>query len=96
MYLSRPVFVARVHLDALTERDTDGAVADRLLAALPGLAQHHCAAGAPGGFVARLREGTGGVIEVNAAPRPADAPAPGERPGPFRGGVHRGRSVSIR
>jgi cyanophycin synthetase len=52
------VFVARVHLDALTERDTDGAVADRLLAALPGLAQHHCAAGAPGGFVARLREGT--------------------------------------
>jgi cyanophycin synthetase len=57
-YLSRPVLVARLHLDGLAGRDTDAAVAGRLLAALPGLAEHHCAAGRPGGFEARLREGT--------------------------------------
>lgn len=32
--------------------------ADRLLAALPGLARHRCSRGHPGGFVERLREGT--------------------------------------
>jgi cyanophycin synthetase len=59
-YLARPVLVARVELGELTERETtevDG-FATRLLAMLPGLAEHHCAEGAPGGFVTRLRAGT--------------------------------------
>lgn len=39
--------------------------ADALLAALPGLAQHHCGLGRPGGFVERLADGTrlGHVVE---------------------------------
>jgi cyanophycin synthetase len=59
-YLSRPVMVATVHLGALTERETSelAGFAERLLAALPGLAEHHCASGRPGGFVARLHAGT--------------------------------------
>jgi cyanophycin synthetase len=59
-YLSRPVQVSRVRLDELTEKESTDfpGFTDRLLAAYPGLADHHCAAGRPGGFVARLREGT--------------------------------------
>ncbi|MBX5467081.1 MAG: cyanophycin synthetase [Firmicutes bacterium] len=40
-----------------TSRDRPGFV-DRLLAILPGLAEHHCGLGRPGGLVERLREGT--------------------------------------
>jgi cyanophycin synthetase len=60
VYLSRPAVVARVRLDELTGRETSDVpgFAERLLRALPGLAEHHCAAGAPGGFVSRLRGGT--------------------------------------
>ncbi|HUQ86348.1 MAG TPA: cyanophycin synthetase, partial [Vicinamibacterales bacterium] len=38
---------------------------DRLLEALPGLADHHCAFGKPGGFIRRLHEGTyfGHIVE---------------------------------
>lgn len=38
---------------------------DRLLDMLPGLAQHHCGVGEPGGFVSRLHDGTwmGHVLE---------------------------------
>ncbi|MEV1289116.1 cyanophycin synthetase [Micromonospora sp. NPDC049679] len=59
-YLERPVAVARVRLGALTERETCdfAGFTERLLDSLPGLADHHCAAGAPGGFIRRLREGT--------------------------------------
>jgi cyanophycin synthetase len=59
-YLYRPVQVARIRLDELTERESVHftGFTDRLLAAVPGLAEHHCAAGSPGGFVARLRDGT--------------------------------------
>lgn len=40
-------------------------MAERLAAMLPGLADHHCCTGQPGGFLHRLREGTlpGHVIE---------------------------------
>ena len=60
VYLARPVLVGRLHLDDLTERETTDhpGFTDTLLAVLPGLAEHHCAAGRPGGLVARLREGT--------------------------------------
>jgi cyanophycin synthetase len=60
VYLSRPAIVARLCLDELTGRETSDVTgfAERLLRALPGLAEHHCAAGAPGGFVSRLRGGT--------------------------------------
>jgi cyanophycin synthetase len=67
VYLARPVLVTRVQLDELSQREStaiDG-FAQRLLTTLPGLADHHCAAGTPGGFVARLHEGTyfGHIVE---------------------------------
>ncbi|MGK5677825.1 cyanophycin synthetase [Actinoplanes sp. URMC 104] len=60
VYLSRPAVVARLRLEELTGVETSDVTgfAERLLRALPGLAEHHCAAGAPGGFVSRLRGGT--------------------------------------
>ncbi|GIE92682.1 cyanophycin synthetase [Paractinoplanes rishiriensis] len=60
VYLSRPAVVARLRLEELAGRETSDLTgfAERLLRALPGLAEHHCAAGAPGGFVSRLRGGT--------------------------------------
>jgi cyanophycin synthetase len=60
VYLSRPAVLARLRLDELTGRETSDVTgfAERLLRTLPGLAEHHCAAAAPGGFVSRLRGGT--------------------------------------
>ncbi len=60
VYLDRPVLQVRIELEALTERETHQfpGFADRLLARLPGLREHHCAKGAPGGFVERLYGGT--------------------------------------
>lgn len=67
VHLSRPAVVARLHLGELTGRETSDVTGftERLLRALPGLADHHCAAGAPGGFVSRMRGGTyfGHVVE---------------------------------
>src|SRR5258705_12783341 len=59
-YLARPVQVARVLLDGLAERESCdfAGFPERLLALLPGLNEHHCAFGAPGGFVKRLLGGT--------------------------------------
>lgn len=45
-------------LDHATSADIPG-FTDRLIAALPTLHDHPCSRGAPGGFVERLREGTG-------------------------------------
>ena len=60
VHLSRPAVVARLDLDDLTGRETSDVAgfAERLLRALPGLTEHHCAAGVPGGFVSRMRGGT--------------------------------------
>jgi len=55
-----PVLRMRLDLGARTETssvDMPG-FTDRLLAALPGLSEHRCSRGRPGGFVERLREGT--------------------------------------
>ena len=60
VYLSRPAVVARLRLEGLTGVETSDVTGftERLLRAIPGLAEHHCAAGTPGGFVSRLRGGT--------------------------------------
>lgn len=52
--------LARIQLENLTEKssvDFPGFV-DRLLQKLPGLGDHHCGKGRPGGFVERLHSGT--------------------------------------
>ncbi|MFL5328718.1 MAG: cyanophycin synthetase [Gemmataceae bacterium] len=60
IYTDKPVLVARLDLQSLTELESTQfpGFTDRLLALLPGLRQHHCAKGEPGGFVERLYEGT--------------------------------------
>ncbi|MFI5937143.1 cyanophycin synthetase [Actinoplanes sp. NPDC051494] len=60
VHLSRPAVVARLRLDDLAGQETSdlAGFTERLLRALPGLTEHHCAAGAPGGFVSRMRGGT--------------------------------------
>jgi cyanophycin synthetase len=60
IYTKNPVTIARLELDELTNTETtefDG-FAERLLALLPGLAGHHCAAGRPGGFIEAMSRGT--------------------------------------
>jgi len=60
VFAAMPVSLARIELDELTCRETTDfpAFAERLAAALPGLAEHHCAAGRPGGFLAAMARGT--------------------------------------
>ncbi|MCW2500027.1 MAG: cphA [Frankiales bacterium] len=66
-FLTRPVIIAVLDLEEFTGRDTtDYPRFDRrLLTALPGLAEHHCASGAPGGLLVKLAQGTyfGHVLE---------------------------------
>lgn len=67
VYSHRPILVALIDLGDLAGRDSCEfpGFADRLLALLPGLGEHHCGLGYPGGFVERLRDGTyfGHVVE---------------------------------
>ncbi|HEY1618685.1 MAG TPA: cyanophycin synthetase [Streptosporangiaceae bacterium] len=60
VYTASPASVARLELDELTGQESTGypGFTGRLTALLPGLAGHHCAAGAPGGFLAALDRGT--------------------------------------
>lgn len=66
-YSHRPVLRARLDLEELEEYPTSqlGDFGERLLRVLPGLAEHTCSRGYPGGFVERVKEGTylGHVIE---------------------------------
>ena len=67
VYIHKPVLVMRINLEEYTDRDSfefPGFV-ERLLSACPGLYDHHCAMGRPGGFVERLYGGTymGHIIE---------------------------------
>ncbi|HEU4965416.1 MAG TPA: cyanophycin synthetase [Bacilli bacterium] len=70
LYLHRPVMVMRLHLEDYTRKESYEfpGLTERLLKLLPGLHQHHCAKGKPGGFVERLHGGTyiGHVIEHTA------------------------------
>ncbi|GAA0349094.1 cyanophycin synthetase [Actinoallomurus spadix] len=60
VYIARPVVIARLDLGELTGRETTDfpGFADRLVSALPGLAEHHCSAGRPGGLLAAMARGT--------------------------------------
>jgi hypothetical protein len=71
VYTHRPALVMRLDLRELAGRETrefEG-FDERLLAALPGLGEHHCSKGHADGFVERLREGTyfGRVVEATGA-----------------------------
>jgi cyanophycin synthetase len=60
VYSHRPVIVARLDLEGLADRESlevEG-FNERLVALLPGLAEHRCSKGRPGGFVERLQTGT--------------------------------------
>ncbi len=60
VYSHKPMLVMRLDLEGLTEKesyDIAGFI-DRLLDLLPGLRDHYCSKGRPGGFVERLHEGT--------------------------------------
>ncbi|WP_437631996.1 cyanophycin synthetase [Sorangium sp. So ce854] len=67
VFASWPVLRMTVDLEDLDETSSAAVpgFVDRLLALLPGLAEHHCSRGEPGGFVERLREGTywGHIVE---------------------------------
>jgi cyanophycin synthetase len=60
VFTDRPACCARIELEELTGRETTDypGFAGRLTAALPGLAEHHCAAGRPGGFIEAMARGT--------------------------------------
>ena len=67
VYSYKPVLLMRLDLGELVERETRefNGFNERLLTILPGIEQHHCSLGRPGGFVTRLNEGTyfGHVVE---------------------------------
>jgi cyanophycin synthetase len=60
VYSHRPVLIMQLGLEGLTDKESlevEG-FNERLVALLPGLNDHHCSKGRPGGFVERLRTGT--------------------------------------
>jgi cyanophycin synthetase len=67
IYVYRPVLQVRIELEEFTEKESTDfpGFPEHLLAHLPGLRDHHCAKGAPGGFVERLLGGTyfGHIVE---------------------------------
>src|SRR5215208_8324113 len=67
VYSYRPVLLMRLDLGELVERESRefNGFNDKLLTLLPGIHNHHCSLGRPGGFVTRLEEGTyfGHVVE---------------------------------
>src|SRR5215211_6146917 len=67
VYSHRPVLLMHLDLSELVERESREfkGFNEQLLTILPGINQHHCSLGRPGGFVTRLNEGTyfGHVVE---------------------------------
>ncbi|HEX9918111.1 MAG TPA: cyanophycin synthetase, partial [Pyrinomonadaceae bacterium] len=67
IYNYKPVLLMRLYLDELAETASCDVAGfnERLLARLPGLAEHHCSKGRAGGFVERLETGTyfGHIVE---------------------------------
>ena len=66
-YSHRPVQIIDLDLDAMANQTSDriSNLKDNLIALLPGLAEHTCSPGHPGGFIERLESGTylGHVVE---------------------------------
>lgn len=67
VYSHQPVILMRLNLEDLTDRESrefEG-FNRRLVELLPGLAEHHCGLGYPGGFLERLEDGTyfGHIVE---------------------------------
>lgn len=60
VYSHQPMIVMRLDLEELTGKESYevAGFTDRLLDLLPGLRDHHCSKGRPGGFIERLHEGT--------------------------------------
>jgi cyanophycin synthetase len=60
IFSTGPVSIARLELEELTGRETTSypGFNERLVMALPGLRDHHCAAGQPGGYLQALDQGT--------------------------------------
>ncbi len=60
IYIYKPILVVKIDLEDLTETESYEipGFPERLLQHLPGLREHHCAKGMPGGFVERLHGGT--------------------------------------
>lgn len=67
IYTTAPAVIARFELEEFTNRESTEFLGftERLTMALPGLRDHHCAAGRPGGFTDALARGTyfGHVVE---------------------------------
>src|SRR4028118_605700 len=67
IYNHKPVLVMRLDLEELVETESSGLPGfnERLNTLLPGLAEHHCSTGRPGGFIERLERGTypGHIVE---------------------------------
>ena len=67
VYSYRPVLLMSLDLGELVERESRefNGFNDKLLTLLPGIHNHHCSLGRPGGFVTRLEEGTyfGHIVE---------------------------------
>jgi cyanophycin synthetase len=67
VYSYRPVLLMSLDLAELVERESRefNGFNDKLLTLLPGIHNHHCSLGRPGGFVTRLEEGTyfGHIVE---------------------------------
>ncbi|MEN6566284.1 MAG: cyanophycin synthetase [Veillonellales bacterium] len=60
IYSFNPVLRAKLDIgryDDVSSSEIEG-FSEKLLALLPGLQEHHCSCGCPGGFVLRLKEGT--------------------------------------
>src|SRR4051812_23774102 len=67
IFSHNPVLVMRLDLEDLAGKESyePPGFVERLLAALPGVQDHHCGKGRAGGFVERLHEGTwfGHIVE---------------------------------
>ena len=67
VYSYRPVLLMHLDLGELAEHESREfkGFNERLLTILPGIKNHHCSLGRPGGFVTRLEEGTyfGHIVE---------------------------------
>jgi cyanophycin synthetase len=80
IYNYKPVLVMNLDLEDLAETESCDVAGfnDRLVALLPGLTEHHCSKGRPGGFIERLATGTyfGHIVEHTALELSAAAGVP--------------------